>query len=141
MRICDPFNRGRRAVCVVLTFAVDCFPLSQFPRKLLMTPFQIIAAVVTLSAVGAYLNYRFFRLPQTIGLMAFSFAVSLLTLILSRSGIAHFEAVGQFVSGIDFSEVLFHGMLSFLLFAGAMHINLEELRSVRWSSPCWRLLA
>lgn len=98
-----------------------------------MTPFQIIAAVVTLSAVGAYLNYRYFKLPQTIGLMAFSFAVSLLTLILSRSGIAHFEAVGQFVSGIDFSEVLFHGMLSFLLFAGAMHINLEELRSVRWS--------
>ena len=98
-----------------------------------MTPFQIIAAVVTLSAVGAYINNRYFRFPQTIGLMAFSFAVSLITIILSRTGIAHFEAIGEFVRGIDFSEVLLHGMLSFLLFAGAMHINLEDLKNVRWS--------
>lgn len=98
-----------------------------------MTPFQIIAAVVTLSAMGAYINYKYLKFPQTIGLMAFAFAVSLLTIILSRSGIAHFEAVGRLVGGIDFSEVLLHGMLSFLLFAGAMHINLDELKSVRWS--------
>ena len=98
-----------------------------------MTPFQIIAAVVTLSAIGAYINNRYFRLPQTIALMAFSFAVSLVAIILSRTGIAHFEAVGEFVRGIDFSEVLLHGMLSFLLFAGAMHINLEDLKNVRWS--------
>ena len=98
-----------------------------------MTPFQIIAAVVTLSAIGAYINNRYFKLPQTIGLMAFSFAVSLITVILSRTGIAHFEAVGEFVRGIDFSEVLLHGMLSFLLFAGAMHINLDDLKNVRWS--------
>ncbi len=98
-----------------------------------MTPFQIIAAVLTLSATGAYINARYFRFPQTIGLMAFAFAASLVTIILSRSGLANFEAVGEFVRGIDFSEVLLHGMLSFLLFAGAMHINLEELKNVRWS--------
>ena len=98
-----------------------------------MTPFQIIAAVVTLSAVGAYLNYRYFRLPQTIGLMAFSFAISLVAILLGETGVAGIETIKSIVGSIDFSEVLLHGMLSFLLFAGAMHINLEDLRSVRWS--------
>lgn len=98
-----------------------------------MTPFQIIAAVVTLSAIGAYINYRYFKLPQTIALMAFSFAVSLVTIVLSRTGIANLESVGLVIANINFSDVLLHGMLSFLLFAGAMHINLEELKSVRWS--------
>ncbi len=44
-----------------------------------------------------------------------------------------FESVGLVIANINFSDVLLHGMLSFLLFAGAMHINLEELKSVRWS--------
>lgn len=98
-----------------------------------MTPFQIIAAVVTLSAIGAYLNYRYFKLPQTIGLMAFSFSISLIAIILGHAGLANAETIRLAVGNIDFSEVLLHGMLSFLLFAGAMHINLEDLRSVRWS--------
>ncbi len=98
-----------------------------------MTPFQIIAAVVTLSAIGAYINQKYFKFPQTIGLMAFAFVVSLITIILSRTGIANLEAVGRVVGGIDFSDVLLHGMLSFLLFAGAMHINLDDLKSVAWS--------
>ena len=108
---------------------------SFWPERLnpLMTPFQIIAAVVTLSAIGAYINQKYFKFPQTIGLMAFAFVVSLITIILSRTGIANLEAVGRVVGGIDFSDVLLHGMLSFLLFAGAMHINLDDLKSVGWS--------
>jgi CPA1 family monovalent cation:H+ antiporter len=98
-----------------------------------MTPFQIIAALVTLSAIGAYINHRYFGFPQTIGLMAFAFAVSLVAIILSRTGIANLESLGRVVGSIDFSDVLLHGMLSFLLFAGAMQINLEELKNVRWS--------
>jgi CPA1 family monovalent cation:H+ antiporter len=96
-----------------------------------MTPFQIIAALVTLSAIGAYINHRYFGFPQTIGLMAFAFAVSLVAIILSRTGIANLESLGRVVGSIDFSDVLLHGMLSFLLFAGAMQINLEELKNVR----------
>ena len=106
--------------------------LSNSPKRP-MTPFQIIAAVVTLSAIGAYINNRYFRFPQTIGLMAFAFAVSLVTIILSRIGLANLESLGRVVGSIDFSDVLLHGMLSFLLFAGAMHINLEDLKNVRWS--------
>jgi CPA1 family monovalent cation:H+ antiporter len=98
-----------------------------------MTPFQIIAAVVTLSAIGSYLNYRYFKFPQTIGLMAFALVVSAVAIVLSRSGLANLETLGLLVGKIDFSEVLLHGMLSFLLFAGAMHINLADLNSVRWT--------
>ncbi len=97
-----------------------------------MTPFEIIAAVVTLSAAGAYINRKFWKIPQTIGVMAFAFAGSLATILLSRAGIVNAEAVGRFVGGIDFSGVLLHGMLSFLLFAGALQINLDELKIVRW---------
>ncbi len=98
-----------------------------------MTPFQIIAAVVTLSAIGSYLNYRYFKFPQTIGLMAFALVVSAAAIVLSRTGLANLETLGLLVGKIDFSEVLLHGMLSFLLFAGAMHINLADLNSVRWT--------
>ena len=87
--------------------------LSNSPKRP-MTPFQIIAAVVTLSAIGAYINNRYFRFPQTIGLMAFAFAVSLVTIILSRIGLANLESLGRVVGSIDFSDVLLHGMLSFL---------------------------
>ena len=49
-----------------------------------MTPFDIIAAVLTLSAIGAFINHKYLKVPQTIGLMAFAFAVSLLAMILDR---------------------------------------------------------
>jgi CPA1 family monovalent cation:H+ antiporter len=98
-----------------------------------MTPFQIIAVVVTLSAIGSYLNYRYFKFPPTVGLMAFALAVSLAAIVLGRAGFANLAALGLLVGKIDFSEVLLHGMLSFLLFAGAMRINLADLNSVRWT--------
>jgi monovalent cation:H+ antiporter, CPA1 family len=98
-----------------------------------MTPFQIIAAVITLSAIGGYINYKFVKFPQTIGLMAFAFTVSLCAIILSKAGVPYLADAGLFISQIDFSQLLLHGMLSFLLFAGALHINVEELISVRWS--------
>lgn len=97
-----------------------------------MTPFQMIAAVVTLSAICSYINYRYLRLPATIGLMACALGLSLASIVLARAGVAPPEMLSLFVGRIDFSEVLLHGMLSFLLFAGAMHINLDDLRKVRW---------
>lgn len=98
-----------------------------------MSLFQIAAAIVTLTAIGAYVNRRFVGLPSTIGLMAFSLALSAVVLFLGELGVADIHAAAAFVAGIDFSEVLLHGMLSFLLFAGAMQVNLAELRAVRWS--------
>jgi CPA1 family monovalent cation:H+ antiporter len=97
-----------------------------------MTFFEICAILTTLAAAGGYINERFMSLPSTIGHMVFALVVSLIMVGLGRLGVIDFSDAAEFVGGIDFSEVLLHGMLSFLLFAGAMHINLAELRDVKW---------
>jgi len=98
-----------------------------------MTTFQIIAALLTLTAIGAYLNQKFIKFPATIGLMAFAFLISLGAIILNKLGWLDLQTVNTFLVQINFSDVLLHGMLSFLLFAGALHINLEDLKNVKWT--------
>ena len=91
--------------------------------------FEVAAALITLAAVFSYLNYTLSKLPPAIGLMALSLAGSLL-LVLARVGSSrgwttrHAAAV---VARIDLNQALLHGMLGFMLFAGALHINLNEL--------------
>jgi CPA1 family monovalent cation:H+ antiporter len=64
--------------------------------------------------------------------MVFALLVSLVAVLFNAVGWIDLRIVTDFLKNIDFSEVLLHGMLSFLLFAGALHINLEELKSVKW---------
>ncbi len=96
-----------------------------------MTTFQTIAVLLTGTAIAGYINHRVFKLPSTIGLMVFSLLLSVAGLGLNRLGLIDLAAASQMVRGIDFSELFLHGFLSFLLFAGALHIDLEELRRVR----------
>ena len=92
-----------------------------------MTAFQIIALLITLTALFSYLNFRWFKLPSTIGVMLISLLVSL-ALIATRLFTPNLEhAAADFLRQIDFNDTLMQGMLCFLLFAGALHINLEEL--------------
>ncbi|MFY9287199.1 MAG: sodium:proton antiporter [Alphaproteobacteria bacterium] len=93
-----------------------------------MTVFQTIALLLTFAALGAYINHRFLKLPSTIGLMVFALLISLGAVGLNYLGIVNLTSTGAFVSQINFSEILLHGMLSFLLFAGAMHVDLSELK-------------
>ncbi|MBG0808018.1 sodium:proton antiporter [Methylosinus sp. H3A] len=97
-----------------------------------MTVFEITAAILTLTAVGGYLNQKYLQFPATIGMMAFSFLISLIALLLDKMGWMDLSVASAFVGQIDFSEVLLHGMLSFLLFAGALHINFDDLNNVKW---------
>lgn len=95
---------------------------------------DIAAACFVITALLAWLNHRFVRLPTTIGVMAIALGLSL--------GIVAFDAVGwvdtlrhyeeSLLRSIDFSDVLMRGMLSLLLFAGALHIDLSELKVQRW---------
>lgn len=94
-----------------------------------MTIFQTIAILLTFSAVAAYLNHRFLHLPRTIGLMSIALAISLVFVILGYADIINLQSAVDFVQSIDFSETLLHGMLAFLLFAGALHVDLEDLKS------------
>ena len=92
-----------------------------------MKLFNILAILITLSAGFSYLNYRFIGLPNTIGLMVIALLVSLGLAVLGPLGFGLKEEAFRLLASIDFDETLLHGMLSFLLFAGALHINLESL--------------
>lgn len=86
--------------------------------------------LLTLAALAAYCNYKFLRLPRTIGLMAITLAFSLVFVVLGYLGVMRLkEAAAVFVQSMDFSETLLHGMLAFLLFAGALHVDLNDLKS------------
>ena len=94
-----------------------------------MTVFQTIAVLLTGAALAAYTNHTVLKLPRTIGLMAISLALSLIFLVLAFLDVIPLTGASQFVRSIDFSDTLLHGMLAFLLFAGALHVNLGDLRS------------
>ncbi len=98
-----------------------------------MALFNILAILLTLTAVFSYLNHRYIGLPVTIGVMLISFSLSLLLIVLSWFGFGLEAKAGQMLSSIDFDAALLHGMLSFLLFAGALHININELAERKWS--------
>ena len=98
-----------------------------------MDLFNILAILLTLTAVFSYLNHRFIGLPVTIGVMLISFSLSLFLIVLSWFGIGLEAKAEQLLASIDFDKTLLHGMLSFLLFAGALHININELAERKWS--------
>lgn len=95
--------------------------------------FQILALLLTLAALFGYLNFRYFKWPTTIGLMIFSmlFSLGILGAGWFFPSVHTFasKAIGQ----IDFNETLMHGMLGFLLFAGALHVDLEDLAQHKWT--------
>jgi CPA1 family monovalent cation:H+ antiporter len=94
-----------------------------------MSPFDAAAALVVLAAVLGYLNYRFIGLQHTIGLTVMGALASLAVVgadaLYPAGGLG--LAVRGFLAGIDFHKALMEGMLSFLLFAGALHVDLGNL--------------
>jgi CPA1 family monovalent cation:H+ antiporter len=93
-----------------------------------MTPFDTAALLVSLAALSSYVNHRVLRLPTTIGLMAIALAVSVGLIAAGRLGASFPVGLASVVAGIDFDKTLLGGMLSFLLFAGALRIDLQDLR-------------
>jgi CPA1 family monovalent cation:H+ antiporter len=86
------------------------------------------AFLITLTAVFSYLNHRFFRLPPTIGIMIIALGMSVGVLLIGKSGLSELTVhTNALLRSINFHETLMQGMLSFLLFAGALHININDL--------------
>ncbi|KWB79098.1 cation:proton antiporter [Burkholderia ubonensis] len=98
-----------------------------------MTLFQTVTVLVALTALGGYLNHRLLHLPPTIGLMAIALMSSLLLVVLGEAGVVEVDRYARFVPSIDFSDLVFHGFLAFLLFAGALHVDLGDLYKVKWT--------
>jgi len=87
---------------------------------------DIAAILISVSALFAYINHRFIGLPTTIGVMIVAMLASLLIYVTGMLGFGDFHDQAQhLLEGIDFNKTLLHGMLSFLLFAGALHVNLN----------------
>ena len=98
-----------------------------------MQLFDIIAILLSLSALFSWFNYRFLKMPTAIGLMLIALLLSL-ALLLPIPFSDGLEADAQrMLSSIDFDAALLHGMLSFLLFAGALHVNLYDLAKQKWT--------
>ncbi len=97
-----------------------------------MTFMQIIATLVSIAALFSYINYRLLKLPSTIGLMLMALCLSLLILILDQFGMGLAPMAEKIIESLAFDDVLLHGMLGFLLFAGALHVNLTDLARQKW---------
>lgn len=99
-----------------------------------LTPIDAAAVLVVLAAVFGYVNHRLFKLPHTIGLTIMGALASLAVVAADAliPGFAPGQAVRGFLRGIDFQAALMDGMLAFLLFAGALHVDLSMLLKRKW---------
>jgi Na+:H+ antiporter len=93
-----------------------------------MDAFNLIALLTTLAALFAWVNHRYLRFPVTIGLMIISLAFSAGLVLLTWAGAVGTEPFVEILSRIRFDEAVLQGMLGALLFAGALHVKIDELR-------------
>jgi CPA1 family monovalent cation:H+ antiporter len=89
--------------------------------------FETASILLTLAALFSYVNCRYIRLPTTIGVMLLSLGSSLLIMLLGSIEQPFRAHLAAMVSGIDFNQTLLHGMLAFLLFAGSLQLDLNDL--------------
>jgi len=94
-----------------------------------MELFHLLSILIVLSAVFSYINFRILKLPNAIGLMLVSLIFSLLILFAGYFFPSFKSMVAEMMTSINFSEILLEVMLSFMLFAGAIHIKYEDLKN------------
>lgn len=98
-----------------------------------MDIFHLFSILIVLSAGFAYINFKFIKLPNVIGLMLISLIFSL-AILSSGYFMPHLKQdVALLLEQLDFSELLLEGMLSFMLFAGSIHIKIADLKKEKVS--------
>ena len=99
-----------------------------------MTTLDLIAWLMFITAGFSYLNHRFLKFPTSIGLMAISLVFSMILLALGElkwiPGLE--DSARALLQSIDFNQLVLHWILGALLFAGSLHINLEDLAKQKW---------
>ncbi|MDQ0783966.1 sodium:proton antiporter [Chryseobacterium sp. W4I1] len=94
-----------------------------------MELYYSFSALIVLASIFAYLNYRFLKLPSTIGIMVIAIVVSIFLVMFGETILPRtFGHLNNLMNSIDFTEVLMGAMLNFLLFAGGIHININDLK-------------
>ncbi|WP_419211755.1 cation:proton antiporter [Maribacter sp. X9] len=97
-----------------------------------MDIFTIISVLVFMAAIFGYINARFLNLPNSIGLMVITILFTMIVFGIGYVDDTLINAERYIISQIDFKSVLLDVMLSFLLFAGALHTNFQQLKVQRW---------
>lgn len=112
----------------------------RYPNDLLPTwilshvkTFQSIAALLCICAASGYLNQKTFRCPPVLAMTITSIAVAVSLVILGRFGVIPLHDVETFIRSFEFADLVLHGLLGLLLFAGALFVDVEHLR--RWAKP------
>jgi monovalent cation:H+ antiporter, CPA1 family len=97
--------------------------------------FDLIAILLVLTAVFGWLNHVVIRLPHTIGLLVMALGASLILIGIEVAlpDVALYENLTAMLRRVDFRETVLNGMLAFLLFAGALHVDLAILRMRAWT--------
>ena len=94
---------------------------------------QSFSIIFSIAAFFSFVNYKWLKLPATIGLMLMSLA-TIIVITLSKGIFPEFYLFFcDIVTGSDFKTLLLDGILSFLLFAGALHVNIQDLEKEKWS--------
>jgi len=96
-----------------------------------MELYYSFSVLIVLASVFAYINLRYLKLPSTIGVMLIAMCASVVLVITGNLFPKTFNEFSTLIRDVDFTEVLMGAMLNFLLFAGAIHINLKDLREQR----------
>lgn len=95
--------------------------------------FQSFSIILSIAALFSYINYKWLKLPSTIGLMVMALALVLLITLAKGTFPEFYDYFCNLVLNSDFKTLLMDGMLSFLLFAGALHVNIDDLAKERKS--------
>ena len=97
-----------------------------------MDYFGIASTLIVISALFGYINVRFLKLPITIGLVLITIVFTLVAVIIGQFDDTILQTERDFITNINFGSLLLDVMLSFLLFAGALHTNFDQLKIQRW---------
>ena len=92
-----------------------------------MSLFDMVAILISLAALFSLINYKTIKLPNGIGIMLIGLLMSIALIISNKIGLFSTESIEAIFSQIDFNDTVLNGMLSFLLFAGALHVNINKL--------------
>jgi len=94
-----------------------------------MEIYYSFSLLIVLASLFSYVNHRYLKLPSTIGIMIIAMLVSVVLVIFGNSFLSdEFIHLRDMLNSLDFTEVLMGAMLNFLLFAGAIHINIHDLK-------------
>ena len=101
----------------------------------MLSLFEISALLLVLSALLSWVNHAYLKLPHTIGLLVMALLASFVIMAMEAlvPTLQVYETLSGAIGQIDFNETLMKGMLGFLLFAGALHVDIGKLRDAKWA--------